>query len=63
MDGLVSLLIVILVVGLVVWLALAVIDNIPLEPPVFKQITRALVFVIALVFVLTRLLPLAGVAL
>lgn len=50
---LISLLILILVGGLIVWLALYLIDMLPLQPP-FKQVAKAIVILIALLVLLQR---------
>ena len=59
-SGLVGLLITILVVGLVAWLLTVVIDMLPMDAR-FRQIARVLVFVIAVLVILFRALPLLGV--
>lgn len=59
-SGLIALLITILVVGLVAWLLTVVIDMLPMDAR-FKQIARVLVFVIAVLVILFRALPLLGV--
>lgn len=59
-EALVQILILLLVVGLVVWLARYVVALLPIEEP-FKQIANVLILLIAMLIVLTRLLPLAGV--
>ena len=57
---LLSLLVSILVIGLVCWLILYVIDQIPLPPP-FHQVARVIVIVIAVILLIRLLLGLTGV--
>ena len=61
LEGLISLLILVLVVGIVVWLVLMLLDAIPMPDP-FGRIARVLVIVIAVLIVLYRALPLLGVS-
>lgn len=60
-EGLVSLLILVLVVGIIAWLVLWLISEIPLPAPIGK-IARILVIVIAVLIILYRALPLLGVS-
>ena len=57
----ISLLILVLVIGLLVGLALWLIDLLPFIPAPFKQFAKAIVILIAILIVIARLLPLAGV--
>ena len=57
---LLSLLVSILVIGLVCWLILYVIDQIPLPAP-FHQVARVIVIVIAVILLIRLLLGLTGV--
>lgn len=58
---LIALLILVVVIGVVAWLVLLILDQIPMEAP-FKQIARALVMIVALLIVLLKLLPILGIA-
>ena len=60
-EGLISLLIVVLVVGIIVWLALWAIAELGVPEP-FNKIARVLVVLIAVLIVLYRALPLIGVS-
>jgi hypothetical protein len=57
---LLSLVVTILIVGLIVWLLLYVIDLIPLPAP-FGQIARAVVIVIAVIWLIKILLAVTGI--
>ena len=57
---LISLVITIVVLGLVVWLLLYVIDLIPLPAP-FAQVAKAIVMIIAVLFLIKILLSVTGV--
>lgn len=58
MEGaLVHLLFVILVVGIVLWILLLLLDRIEMDAT-FKQVARAVLFLIAIVVVFTKLMPL-----
>jgi len=62
MEGLISLLIVIIVVGIVAGLVIWLIDMLPMDTR-FKQIARVLVLLIAVLIILVRALPMLGIAL
>jgi hypothetical protein len=55
-SGLVGLLIFVLVLGLVIWLALYIIDMLPLPAP-FNMVAKVLVLIIALIAILDRAMP------
>lgn len=57
-EGLISLLIVCLVVGIVAGVIIYCIDLLPAIPPNFKQIAKILVILIALLVILMNALPL-----
>lgn len=59
---LIHLLIFILVLGLVAWIALYIIDLVPMPPP-FKQVAKAIFLVVVLLILLMQALPMAGVSL
>ncbi len=59
MATLVSLLVTLLIGGLILWLLLFVIGLIPLPEP-FKQIATVIVYVIAVIWLISLLLPFAG---
>ena len=59
---LIALLITILVIGLVCWLILYVIDQLPLPPP-FHQVARIIVIVVAVLLLIRVLLSVSGVSL
>lgn len=61
-EGLISLLILCVVVGIIAWLVLWLIDTLPLPAP-FGQIARVLIIIIAVLIILYRALPLLGVSL
>jgi hypothetical protein len=56
---LISLLIYLLIVGIILWLALYVIQTIPLPPP-FAQVARVIIIVIGCLVVILLLLQLLG---
>lgn len=60
-ESLISLLILVLVVGIIVWLALWAISELGVPDP-FNRIARVLVILIACLIILYRALPLVGVA-
>jgi len=62
MDGLISLVVTILIVGLVVWLLLYVISIIPLPHP-FGQVARIIVIVVACLWLIKMLLGVSGIQL
>ena len=59
---LISLLVTILVIGLVCWLILYVIDQLPLPAP-FGQVARIIVIVVGVLLLIRVLLSLTGVSL
>lgn len=59
-SGLIGLLITIVIVGLVAWLLVYLLDMLPMDER-FRQIGRVLIFVIAVLVILFRALPLLGV--
>lgn len=61
-EGLITLLVVIVVVGIVAWVIIYILDKFPLPEP-FHQVARVLVLLIALLVVLSQALPLLGVSL
>lgn len=58
-TSLVMLLVYILIIGLIVWLALYVVQTLPLPAP-FGQVARVLVMVIACIVVIMLLLQIVG---
>ena len=61
-EGLISLIVLLIVVGIVCWIVLRLVDMLPMEAN-FKQIAQALVILVAVLIVLFRALPLIGVSL
>lgn len=60
-SGLISLLILILILGLVLWLCIYLIDMLPMPPP-FGQVAKVVLILIAIIILLSKALPLAGVS-
>lgn len=60
-EGLISLIVLIVIVGIVAWIIIKLVDMLPMEGN-FKQIARALIILVAVLIVLMRALPLLGVA-
>lgn len=60
-EGLIGLLVLVLVVGIIVWLALWAISELGVPDP-FNRIARVLVILIACLIILYRALPLIGVS-
>jgi hypothetical protein len=58
-SALISLLIYLIIVGVIVWLALYIINTLPLPAP-FGQIARVVVIVIACLILIALLLQVAG---
>lgn len=61
MSALISLLILVIVLGVILWLCLYLIDMLPIEPN-FKQIAKVLMIVVAILILLMRALPILGVS-
>lgn len=59
-SALIALLITIVIVGIVAWLLVYLLDMLPMDER-FRQIGRVLIFVIAVLVILFRALPLLGV--
>jgi hypothetical protein len=55
-----TLIIVLLVVGLLIWLAFYVLDNVPIPEP-FNRIIRVVIVVVAVLILIVFLLNLAGI--
>lgn len=58
-EGLVSLIVLVLIVGIVVYLVNMLIDIIPMDGR-FKQVAKVLVILAAILIVISRALPLLG---
>lgn len=60
-EGLISLIVLLIIVGIVAWIIIKLVDMLPMEGN-FKQIARALIILVAVLIVLMRALPLLGVS-
>jgi hypothetical protein len=60
--ALISLIILIIVVGIVLYLITMLLDTLPMDAR-FKQIAKVLMILVAVLIVLVRALPLLGIAL
>ncbi len=59
MHELLTLVIAIIVLGLVCWLVLVIIDMIPMPDP-FKMVAKALMLLVMVLYLVSRVLPMAG---
>lgn len=60
-SALIALIVVVIVVGIVLYLATLLIDMIPMDGK-FKQIAKILLILVAILIVIDRALPLLGIA-
>lgn len=60
-SALISLIVLVIIVGIVLWLATVLIDTLPMDAN-FKQIAKILIVLVAVLLILARALPLLGVA-
>jgi hypothetical protein len=60
-DGLIGLILLCVIVGVVVWLALWVIDQLGVPDP-FNRIARVLIVVVGVVIILVRAMAILGVS-
>ena len=58
---LIHLAILCVIVGFIAWIVLLIVAQIPMPSP-FQQIARAAVMIVALLFILLKVLPLLGVS-